>query len=103
MSLHYDEKGKFFTDYVTKEAVRATIQTVINRIVGNIYVRVGERVSDQLNKAGPFLPVTDAVVLDPSGSEIYQTNFLAVNLDQVVWMMTEEIQDENSENPASEE
>ncbi len=97
MSLHYDEKGKFFTEYISKDAIQAIIQTTINRIRGNLYIRSGERVSDYLNKSGTFLPITDAEILDLSGNRLYKTPFLAVNIDLVIWVMPEDPDDELDE------
>ena len=108
MSLHYDEKGKFFTDYISKDAVEAVIQTTTNRIKGFLYIRSGERVSDYLNKSGTFLPITDAEIFDVNGSSrLYRTSFVAVNMDLVIWVMpqdrvdTENQQSEKAESQAS--
>ena len=87
MSLHYDEKGKFFTDYVSKDSIQALIQTATNRIEGNLYLRSGERVSDMLNRSEKFIAVTDVVVYDLEGKELYSCDFLAVNADLVIWLM----------------
>ena len=87
MSLHYDEKGKFFTEYVSKEAIKAVIQTATNRIEGFIYIRSGDRISDFLNKSEQFLAVTDATVYDLNGNQLSCCDFIALNLDQVIWLM----------------
>ena len=34
MSIRFDDKGKFFTDVISKEAVPVLIQTPTNRIQG---------------------------------------------------------------------
>ncbi len=90
MTLHYDDKGKFFTDYISKDAVQTVIQTSTNRIRGNMYVRAGERVSDYLNKSADFLPITDAEIYDLNGNRLYRAPFLAVNMNLVVWVMPQE-------------
>jgi hypothetical protein len=46
MSLRFDEKGKFFTEIVSKEAVEVIIQTPTNQLRGNIHIRPGERLRD---------------------------------------------------------
>jgi hypothetical protein len=94
MGLHYDEKGKFYTDYVSKDAVTAVIQTTTQRIQGSLYLRAGERVSDMLNRSEHFLAVTDATVFDAEGKEIYNCGFMAVNIDLIVWLVPKE---ENNE------
>jgi hypothetical protein len=86
MSLHYDEKGKFFTDYISKDAVKVILQTATNRIEGTLYIRTGDRVSDTLNHAEKFIALTDASVFDLAGKKIYEGDFLAVNVDLVIWL-----------------
>jgi hypothetical protein len=99
MSLHYDEKGKFFTEYVSKEAIKAVIQTVTNRIEGFIYIRSGDRISDFLNKSEQFLKVTDATVFDLTGNQVYTCSFVAINLDTVIWIMPiDEKENESSQD-----
>jgi len=97
MSLHYDEKGKFFTDYISKDSIQALIQTATNRIEGNLYLRSGERVSDMLNRSEKFIAVTDVVVYDLEGKELYSCDFLAVNVDLVIWLMPMEEPTQNGE------
>ena len=90
MSLHYDEKGKFYTEYVSKNMVKAIIQTTLHRITGQIYVRVGERVSDELNRLEKFIAVTEASIFDPLGELVYKSDFITVNLDHIIWIMPED-------------
>jgi hypothetical protein len=90
MSIHYDEKGKFYTDIISKQAVPVLIQTSTNRIRGNIYVRPAERIKDQINREDMFLAVTDAIIFDPAGEELYHSNFLLVNREQLIWMLPED-------------
>ena len=96
MSLHYDEKGKFFTDYVSKDSIQALIQTATNLIEGNLYLRSNERVSDMLNRSDRFIAVTDVVIYDLEGNELYSCEFLAVNAEQVIWLMP--VEDASEEN-----
>ena len=39
----FDNKGKIFTDVISKESVTAVIQTVTHQIRGFVHVRPGER------------------------------------------------------------
>ena len=86
MSMEYDEKGKFFTNVVTKIPVRATIQTTMQLIRGNVHVRKGERLKDELDRDETFLAVTDASVLDLNGKALFETSFLAVQRAQIIWV-----------------
>lgn len=87
MTLEYDDKGKFFTDVISKVAVPAIVQTTTHQIRGNIHVRPGERLKDELDRDELFLALTDAAVLDADGKTIHRTDFLAVRRAQIVWAM----------------
>jgi hypothetical protein len=89
MSIHYDDKGKFYTDLVTKEAVPVLLQTTTNRIRGNIHVRPGERIKDQINQEDVFFAVTEAILYDTAGEEFQRSDFLLVNRDYLIWLLPE--------------
>ena len=82
-----DEKGKFFTDVVSKVTVPVFIQTVTHGIRGDMHIRPDQRLKDELDLSDSFLAITDAVILGPDGKELNRTNFLAVRRDQIVWVM----------------
>lgn len=87
MTIEYDEKGKFFTDIVSKVAVHATVQTTSQLISGNVHVRRGERLKDELDRDELFLAITDASILEPDGKAVFTAPFLAVRRSQIVWVM----------------
>jgi hypothetical protein len=87
MSIHFDDKGKFFTNVVQKEALRTVIQTLTHRVQGNIHVRQGRRLKDELDETEQFIAVTEAEIYDAKGQKIFSTAFLVVNRDQVVWLI----------------
>jgi hypothetical protein len=90
MKIEYDDKGKFFTDVITKTPVSVTIQTVTQRIHGTVHVHPEERLKDELDKAEQFLAVTDAAIYDQEGKVLHECQFLAVNCGQIVWVMPDE-------------
>jgi hypothetical protein len=90
MGLRYDEKGKFFTEFISKTEISVTIQTATNLVRGFVYVRKGERLSDELNSSGYFLPVADATIFDVNGEKRYKCEFLAIHRDHIIWLMPEE-------------
>ena len=90
MSVRYDDKGKYFTDVITKDPVPSIVQTPVSRIQGNLYVRLSDRVTDELNRNEKFLAVTDAVIYDLQGQKIYDAEFMLVNSDQVIWIVPDE-------------
>jgi hypothetical protein len=86
MTIHYDEKGKFFTDIISKKSVSVVIQTTKDRIEGNVHVRRGERLSDELDRNTQFLAVTKATIFDAENQPIYSTDFLSVAKPNLVWI-----------------
>ena len=91
MGTRYDEKGKIFTDIVTKVPVRVVIQTTtLQRIKGKMFVSPDERVKDELNHVERFLAVKDASVYDQQGNLIQQCAFIAVNRDQIAWLIPQD-------------
>ena len=90
MSIEYDEKGKFFTNVVAKIPVPTTVQTTSQLVHGNIHVRQGERIKDELDREEPFLAMTDVAILGADGQAIFKAPFLAVRRSQIVWVMPDE-------------
>jgi len=88
MSIEFNEKGKYFTDIVSKVAVPAIIQTTTHRIEGSIHVRLDGRVKDELDRPEPFLAVTSAKVIASDGvTVLYQTDFMTIARPQIVWVI----------------
>jgi hypothetical protein len=87
MTIEYDEKGKFYTDIVTKVAVPAVIQTTNHLIRGLVHVRKGERLKDEIESPGLFTAVTNAIVYNGDETVLFSSPFLAVQKTQIVWIM----------------
>ena len=90
MSIEYDEKGKIFTDVVSKTAIHATIQTTTHLLQGYIHVRRDQRIKDEIDRDKDFLALTDVSVLGSNGQALFQAPFLAVRRAHIVWVMPEE-------------
>lgn len=90
MSLEFNEKGKYFTDIISKVAVPAIIQTTLHRIEGSIHVRLDGRVKDELDQNQTFLAVTSAKVYDLNGALLYEAEFMTVARAQIVWVIPSE-------------
>ncbi len=90
MPIRQDRKGKYYTDQVTKDKIRVSIQTIVNLLQGYVYIRPDQRLKDGLNDDPQFIAVTDGKVLNNEGEELYRFEFLALNRDQVVWIIPEE-------------
>ncbi len=90
MTIEFDEKGKFFTDVVSKVPVQAVVQTVGQLVRGKVHVREGERLKDELDRDELFLAVTDASVIGLNGEVQFQTPFLAVRRSQIIWVLPDD-------------
>jgi len=87
MVTRYDEKGKFFTNVITKEPLFAYIQTSDCQIQGLLHIRSDHRLKDEMNEHEQFIAVTDAQVIEHSGNIKYKCKFMLVNRDQVIWII----------------
>lgn len=87
MTIEYDDKGKYFTEVVSKIAVPTLVQTTQHLIRGNVHVRRDERLKDELDRDELFLAMTDASILGTDGQILHQVRFLAVRRAQIVWVM----------------
>ena len=87
MSIRFDEKGKFFTDVISKDAIPVIIQTVNHQIKGMLHVRPNERLTDELNRGDLFFALTEAGIFNHSGELVYQCDYFALNRDQSVWVL----------------
>ncbi len=91
MDFEYsDEKGKRFTDVITKRAVYATVQTTTHLMRGDIHVRRDQRIKDELDLDEKFLAMTDVDVLAADGHVLFHAPFLALNRSQIIWVLPEQ-------------
>jgi hypothetical protein len=98
MSYEYEEKGKIFTDRVSKTAVDATIQTTTHLMRGRIHIRRDQRIIDELNMDESFLAITDVSVLGTDGQVLFQSPFLTVRRTHIVWVIPEQKPGEERES-----
>ncbi|GAB4504090.1 MAG: hypothetical protein Fur0043_10830 [Anaerolineales bacterium] len=87
MTIEYDDKGKYFTEVVSKISIPTLVQTTTHLIRGNVHVRRDERLKDELDRDELFLAMTDASVLGTDGQILHQVHFLAVRRTQIVWVI----------------
>jgi hypothetical protein len=90
MTIEYDDKGKIFTDIVSKRTIFATVQTTTHLMRGRLHVRHDHRIKDELDREKTFLAMTDVSVLAPDGQILYQAPFLAVNRSHIIWVYPEQ-------------
>ena len=90
MSFDYDDKGKIFTDVISKVPVYATIQTTKHILRGHIHVRRDQRIIDELDVQENFIAITDVSVLGADGQTLFQAPFLAVHRSHIIWVLPEQ-------------
>ena len=90
MTIEYDDKGKIFTDIVSKIAIYATIQTTTHLMRGRIHVRRDQRFKDELDLDESFLALTDVSVLASDGQVLFQAPFIALKRTHIVWAIPEQ-------------
>lgn len=95
MTTHFDDKGKIFTQVVSKKPVPVILRTTQNILQGVLHVRPTERIIDELNSSLQFVAITDARILNEAGETLYTTGFITVNKEHIIWIIPEEeIQDQ---------
>ena len=65
------------------DKTRVVLLTENYRIVGDIHLVAGARLTDYLTEAKSFIAITDAQVTDHSGREVLGAPFVNVNRDRV--------------------
>lgn len=90
MTFDYGNEGKFFTDVISKIPYEVIIQTTTHLIKGMLHVRPDSRIKDQLDSEKSFVALTNASIYDADGNMLYQNDFLAVQKEQIVWVLPQE-------------
>ena len=94
MTIEYDEKGKIFTEIISKVPIQATIQTTTHLMRGRLHVRRDQRIKDELDASENFIALTDVSVLSPDGQPLFQAPFMAVRRSHIVWVIPEQSKSE---------
>lgn len=90
MGIEFDDKGKFYTEIISKVTVPAMIQTTQHRIQGLVHIRPNKRFKDELDNDEPFLPVTAARIINEAGEVLFEADFVSVRRSQIVWAIPSE-------------
>jgi hypothetical protein len=98
MTIEYDDKGKIFTDIVSKIAIHATVQTTTHLMSGRIHVRRDQRIKDELDLDESFLALTDVSVLAADGKVAFHAPFIAVKRTHIVWVIPEQNKGEEKDS-----
>jgi hypothetical protein len=84
MTLRLDRKGKYFTDVIKKNPVRAVIQIPTCQLEGTIHLHPGHRLLDDLEKGTGFLAVTEVSFLGQDNPD--PLDFMALNIEHILWI-----------------
>lgn len=87
MFNEFEEKGKVFTNVITKLPVEVLIQTGTHLIRGNVHVRPDERIKDEIDRDEPTLAITNATLYTIAGEVQYRVKFMALNRQQIIWII----------------
>jgi hypothetical protein len=98
MGIEFDDKGKFYTDIISKVTVPAIIQTTQHRIQGLVHIRPDVRFKDELDNDEPFLAVTAAKVFSETGEILFEADFISVRRSQIVWAIPQEEEAQGEED-----
>ena len=80
-------KAYNYSQKIEKEAVEVVIKTKGDFIFGFLHIRPIVRIIDDLLNAEKFVAVTNATIYDSQGKVLFQTNFMALNRDDVTYVI----------------
>ena len=87
MITQFEEKGKIFTNVISKKPISVTIMTTMGRVQGRIHIRPEDRLKDELNRTDTFIALTDATIYDLQGKLIVSCKFMSLNCSNVIWVV----------------
>jgi hypothetical protein len=94
------EPGKVFGELeIRKTPTSVIMRTATDLITGDFHVRGAMRLIDELNHEDKFAALTNAQVIGPDGSVKVRSKFMAVNRDQIIWLLPKtELEETKSES-----
>lgn len=88
LEVHYDDKGKFFTEHRVKEKIPVIIQTSSHKIFGTIEIPPSNDITKELNSLkNDFLTVFDAAIQGKDKQTHHETETLTLNRNQIIWVI----------------
>ncbi len=83
-----EARGKYFTDVVRTSPVEAEIRNEGAVIHGTLHIHPDNRVSDEINGEGQFLPVSNARLIDEQGESEFP--FLTLNKRHIILVIPDD-------------
>jgi hypothetical protein len=90
MITQFEEKGKIFTNVISKKPISVTIMTTMGRVQGRIHIRPEDRLKDELNRTDTFIALTDATIYDLQGKLVVSCKFMSLNCSNVIWVVPDD-------------
>ena len=83
--MRIDAKGKYYTERVSTDELAVVIRTEQGTIHGFLHLHPNNRLSDEIEREGTFLSLTEVHVETLDG-RAFETEFLAINKDAALWI-----------------
>lgn len=83
----FEEKGKIFTQVISKIPVRVLIQTTHQLIRGMMHIRPDSRIKDELNEPELFVAITEVEILNEQNEVVQTSPFMALSRSQIIWVL----------------
>lgn len=83
--MRIDAKGKYYTKRVSTDELAVIVRTEQGTIHGFLHLHPNNRLSDEVERDGKFLSLTEVHVETVDGTT-FETEFLAVNKDAILWI-----------------
>jgi hypothetical protein len=96
MMERLDNKGKFYTEVISKNLVKVSLRTGVDLLSGNLHITPGQRLKDELDQQDQFIALTDGDLISENGEVIRSFDFIAVKKEQIIWVIEEESRDSDS-------
>lgn len=81
-------KERGFRPQISTLQFPVIIQTINNRIIGNLHTRENERIKDALNSNETFIALTQVQIYDVDGKvELNKSDFLAISRRNIIWVI----------------
>lgn len=88
MVVHYDDKGKFYTDSTVTEKIPVRMKLTSGLIEGYIEISTYSRILEELNKENiEFLQLLNVKIFGEDNKVIQEINKVSLNRNHIIWVI----------------
>lgn len=88
MVVHYDDKGKFYTDSTVTEKIPVRMKLTSGIVEGYIEISTYSRVLEELNKENiEFIQLLDVKIFGENNKVVQETNKASLNRNHIIWVI----------------